>query len=58
MTTEPRTFPTDSHLGALVAALVEENFGAVPIVDEEDGLLGIVSYIDLLRVLGREIAAP
>ena len=42
----------------LVAALVEENFGAVPIVDEEDRLLGIVSYIDLLRVLGRQIAAP
>ncbi len=58
MTTEPRTFPIDSHLGALVAALVEENFGAVPIVDEEDRLLGIVSYIDLLRVLGRQIAAP
>jgi len=30
----------------------------VLIVDEEDGLLGIVSYIDLLRVLGRQIAAP
>jgi CBS domain-containing protein len=31
--------------------LVERNVGAVPVVDEERSLLGIVSYVDLLRDL-------
>ena len=53
MTTEARTFPVDSGLGAIVDALAEEGIGAVPIVDEEERLLGIISYIDLLGVLGR-----
>ncbi len=57
MTHEPRTFSIDSPLSALVGALVEESFGAVPIVDEESRLLGIVSYIDLLKVLQRQLAA-
>ncbi|MDH3622494.1 MAG: CBS domain-containing protein [Myxococcales bacterium] len=57
MTREPRTFSIDSPLSLLVGALVEENFGAVPVVDEEGRLLGIVSYIDLLKVLQRQLAA-
>lgn len=56
MTAEPRTFPVDSELGAIVDALADEGIGAVPIVDEEDRLLGIISYIDLLWVLGRQTA--
>ena len=55
MTSEPRTFPVDSPLSELVAALLQESFGAVPIVDEQEALLGMVSYVDLLKVLERHI---
>jgi CBS domain-containing protein len=55
MTTEPRTFPVDTGLGPIVAALMEEHVDAVLIVDEEDKLVGIVSYIDVLRALGPQI---
>jgi CBS domain-containing protein len=58
MTKEPRAFPVDAPLGVLVAALMEENVSALLIVDGEHKLLGIVSYIDLLRVLKRQIMAP
>jgi CBS domain-containing protein len=29
--------------------LIEQKFGAIPVVDEAEGLVGIVSYIDVLR---------
>jgi CBS domain-containing protein len=29
--------------------LIEEKFGAIPVVDEAEGLVGIVSYVDVLR---------
>ena len=32
--------------------MVENRIGAVPVVDPEGRLLGIVSYVDLLRALG------
>ena len=35
----------------VVETLVKENFGSVPIVDQEGGLIGIVSEYDLLDAL-------
>jgi CBS domain-containing protein len=29
--------------------LIEQKFGAIPVVDEAEGLVGIVSYVDVLR---------
>ena len=29
--------------------LIEEKIGGIPVVDEAEGLVGIVTYIDLLR---------
>ncbi|HEY8430391.1 MAG TPA: CBS domain-containing protein [Sandaracinaceae bacterium] len=52
MTPEPRTIGEDEPLGNAVRALVEDRFGALPVVDEEDRLVGILSYVDLLRYLG------
>lgn len=51
MTREPRTLRPDAPLSEAVRILLQDRFGAIPIVDEEDELLGIVSYIDVLRAL-------
>ena len=51
MTPEPRTVPADATLHSLIDALIEDRFGALPVVDEEDRLVGIVSYIDVLHRL-------
>jgi CBS domain-containing protein len=32
-----------------VELLIEEKIGGIPVVDEAEGLVGIVTYIDLLR---------
>lgn len=55
MTPEPRTIYEDEPLGNAVQALVEDRFGALPVVDSEDHLLGIISYVDLLRYLGARL---
>jgi CBS domain-containing protein len=44
----------DASLSALVSACVDWRVGAVPVLDEEDQLLGIISYIDVLRTLWAE----
>lgn len=49
MTTEPRFVAPDDDLQDAVEILVEEKFGAIPVVDEAEGLVGIVSYVDVLR---------
>lgn len=55
MTPDPRTIGEDEPLGNAVRALVEDRFGALPVVDEEDRLVGILSYVDLLRYLGARL---
>ena len=32
-----------------VELLIEQKFGAIPVVDAAEGLVGIVSYVDVLR---------
>ena len=49
MTTEPCFLAPDDDLQDAVEILVEEKFGAIPVVDEAEGLVGIVSYVDVLR---------
>ncbi len=55
MTPEPRTMRADEPLSSAVRALVEDRFGALPIVDDQDRLMGILSYVDLLRYLGARL---
>ena len=39
----------DDDLGEVIDILVEQRVGAVPVVDQSDGMLiGIVSYVDVL----------
>ena len=49
MTTDPIAVSPDDDLREAVELLIEEKFGAIPVVDEAEGLVGIVSYVDVLR---------
>lgn len=49
MTKDPRTLPEDASVTDAVSALLDGRYGAVPVVDEEDRLLGMISYVDVLR---------
>ena len=49
MTILPTTVKEDASLFEIARHLVDERVGAVPVVDERDHLIGIVSYVDLLR---------
>ena len=49
MTTEPIFVSPNDDLEEAVELLIEEKIGGIPVVDETEGLVGIVTYIDLLR---------
>jgi CBS domain-containing protein len=49
MSTEPVTLSPHDDLQTAVAALIDEKFGGFPVVDQDAGLLGIVTHIDVLR---------
>lgn len=49
--------PTDD-VADIIDILLEERLGAVPVIDEETSeLVGIVSYVDVLRALREQIEA-
>ena len=49
MTSEPITVGPDDEIEEVVELLIEEKIGGIPVVDETEGLVGIVSYVDVLR---------
>ena len=49
MTREPLFIAPDDELQEAVEILIEHKYGAIPVVDEAEGLVGIVSYVDVLR---------
>lgn len=49
MSTEPITVGADDDLRDAVELLIEEKIGGIPVVEEEKGLVGIVTYVDVLR---------
>jgi acetoin utilization protein AcuB len=49
MTTEPVTVSPEDDLQEAVELLIEEKIGGIPVVDETEGLVGIVTYVDVLR---------
>jgi CBS domain-containing protein len=51
MTERPIALREDASLLELADCLLDERVGAVPIVDEEERLAGIASYVDVLRYL-------
>jgi acetoin utilization protein AcuB len=49
MTTDPLTLSPDDNLQDAVELLINEKIGGIPVVDEAEGLVGIVTYVDVLR---------
>ena len=57
MSANPPTVQEDAPLSAALDALLTERFGALPVVDADDRLCGMVSYSDVLRHLSEELDA-
>jgi acetoin utilization protein AcuB len=53
MTHAPVTVTPDQPLVELAKLFDDHRIGAVPVVDRDGALLGIVSYVDMLRVFAR-----
>ena len=49
MTAEPLTLAPDDDLREAVELLIDEKIGGIPVVDQAEGLVGIVTYVDVLR---------
>lgn len=49
MTTEPITVSPEDDLEDVVELLISEKIGGIPVVDQTEGLVGIVTYVDVLR---------
>ena len=49
MTTEPITVSPDDDLQEAIELMIDERIGGIPVVDEAEGLVGIVTYVDVLR---------
>lgn len=49
MTRDPLTLSPDDELQEAVELLIDEKVGGIPVVDETEGLVGIVTYVDILR---------
>jgi acetoin utilization protein AcuB len=49
MTNDPITVSPDDDIQEILELLIEEKIGGIPVVDDAEGLVGIVTYVDLLR---------
>jgi acetoin utilization protein AcuB len=49
MTSEPLTLSPDDELQEAIELLIDEKIGGIPVVDGAEGLVGIVTYVDVLR---------
>jgi CBS domain-containing protein len=49
MTTDPLTLSPDNELREAVELFVEEKVGGIPVVGKAEGLVGIVTNVDVLR---------
>ena len=51
MTSEPVTIAPEADVGELIDLLLDEKFGGVPVVAADGRLVGIVTYVDVLRAV-------
>ncbi|MBL8786642.1 MAG: CBS domain-containing protein [Deltaproteobacteria bacterium] len=49
MSTDPVTVEAETDLDDVIALLIDHRIGAVPVLDAEGTMVGIVSTIDILR---------
>lgn len=51
MSSDPALVHEDTQLAQAAALFLQRNVGALPVVDRQDRLVGILSYVDVLRAL-------
>ena len=49
MTRDPLTLAPDDSLREAVELLINEKIGGIPVLDQREGIVGIVTYVDVLR---------
>lgn len=49
MSTDPLTLSPDDDLQEALELLIDEKIGGIPVMDQAEGLVGIVTYVDVLR---------
>jgi acetoin utilization protein AcuB len=49
MTRDPLTLSPDDDLQEAIELLINEKIGGIPVVDGAEGIVGIVTYVDVLR---------
>jgi CBS domain-containing protein len=57
MTTDVSTVREDAPLADAARHFIDERIGALPVVDVEGRLVGILSYVDVIRALQESLAA-
>src|SRR5262245_11172578 len=55
MTSDVMTVTTETSLKEIIGLMLDHKVGAIPVVNPEGALVGIVSYVDLLRGLEGEL---
>lgn len=55
MSSDVVTVGTTTELGELIDLMLDLKVGALPVVDPHDELVGIVSYMDVLRAVRRDL---
>ena len=58
MTREPLTTTPESSIADLAHQFADRRVGAMPVLDTEERLIGMVSYVDILRALVPRTAMP
>ena len=57
MSTDVIAVDLDADVAEIIDLMLDNKIGAVPVLDSDDVLVGIISYVDVLRELSHEIAA-
>jgi acetoin utilization protein AcuB len=51
MTASPLAVREDADVAEVLDTLIDERIGAIPVVDDADRVVGIISYVDVLTAL-------
>ena len=57
MSADVLTVNPDADVVEVIEMMLEQRVGAVPVVDGEGGIVGIISYVDVLRSVAEELQA-
>jgi acetoin utilization protein AcuB len=55
MSGDPITIDPETELPEIIDLFIDHKIGALPVVDPEGNLVGIVSYVDVLRAVAQQL---